>query len=315
MFALQILLGFVLLIGSAEILVRGAVALAHRIHVSPMIIGLTIVAYGTTMPELVVSLEAARNGAVGVAIGNVVGSNIANILLILGIAAVIAPIPCEGRTMRREGVVAIFAAFLLAALALDGKLAPWHGIGMIALLVGLTFWSVRRDRRQRRLAAEISKEELPKGPSSLPAAGGRLLGGVVGIRIGAPLLVDGAVTMAQILGVSDAVIGLTVVAVGTSLPELATAVVAARRGDPEVALGNILGANTYNIMFILGLVAIIAPVTIPPSIAGLDIWLMLIVTLVFAGSALLTGRISRGLGIGFLLAYGAYTTYQYTGAA
>jgi cation:H+ antiporter len=168
----QILIGFVLLIGSTEFLVRGAGALAHRIHVAPMIIGLTIVAYGTTMPELVVSLTAVRNDAIGVAFGNVVGSNIANILLLMGVVAVIAPIPCEGRTMRRKGVVVIFAAYLLTALALEGALARWHGMVMIALLIGLTYWSIRRDCCRHRLAREISKTELLKEPRSLlaPAA-------------------------------------------------------------------------------------------------------------------------------------------------
>ncbi|MFQ5955755.1 MAG: calcium/sodium antiporter [Kiloniellales bacterium] len=308
--------GFVLLLVGAELLVRGAVALARRIGVSQLLIGLTVVAYGTTAPELVVSLRAALGGAPAIAVGNVVGSNIANMLLILGVAALIYPLVCRPGALRRDGPVVIAAALVMVALGLVGHIDRWHGAIMLAALVGLTLRTYRAERRDGA-AAEIHVREAEEFSAGQPRTATLMavfvVIGVAGVVAGSHLLVGGAIQIARDLGVSEAVIGLTLVAVGTSLPELATAVVAAYRGHPEVALGNVLGANTFNVLAIMGLVSLVTPLPIPAQIAGFDIWVMLGVTLFLVPWLMTRGRVGPGLAAAFLVAYGAYVVALYAG--
>ncbi len=307
--------GLIMLLFGAEFLVRGAVALARRLKVSPMVIGLTIVAYGTTAPELVVSLKAALIGATGIAVGNVVGSNIANILLILGTSAVIFPIVCQPRKLIRDGAVIGAVAVFFALLGLGGVITPWHGIPMLAALVGFSVYAYISERRGGGAAEmhEHEEAEFEDVPQALWLTLLSIIGGVACVVLGAQLLLDGAIELARMFGVSEAVIGLTLVAIGTSLPELATAVVAAYRRHSDVALGNVLGANLYNILGIMGVVSVITPITIPAQMVAFDLWVMVAVTFALLIALFAARGISRPLGIGFLAAYGAYVWVEYYG--
>ncbi len=307
--------GLIMLLFGAEFLVRGAVALARRLKVSPMVIGLTIVAYGTTAPELVVSLKAALIGAPGIAVGNVVGSNIANILLILGTSAVIFPIVCKPRGLIRDGAVVGIVAVFFALLGLGGVITPWHGIPMLAALVAFSVYAFITERRGGAAAELHEREsaEFDDVPQALWLTLLSILGGLASIIYGAQLLLTGAIDLARMFGVSEAVIGLTLVAIGTSLPELATAVVAAYRRHSDVALGNVLGANIYNILGIMGVVSVITPITIPAQMIAFDLWVLVAVTGVLLTAIFAARGISRPLGIGFLMLYACYIGIEYYG--
>ncbi len=312
---LEILGGFVLLLFGADFLVRGAVALARRFNISPMVIGMTIVAYGTTAPELVVSVEAALKGAPGISVGNVVGSNIANILLILGAAALVHPIHCTPRLIYRDSSVMLGAAFVFVGLALTGSISRTQGIAMIAAIVCYslyTYWAERR-RGHNTDIHEKEAEEFSEGPQSVWLALLAVIGGIVSVVVGAHILISGAVTAARFFGVGEEVIGLTLVAVGTSLPEMATAVVAAWRRHTDIAIGNVIGANIYNVLAIMGVVSIITPLEIPAQIVRFDIWFMLAVTLALLVAAVALKGVSRAVGGVFLGAYAVYVMLQYYG--
>ncbi len=314
---LQIAAGFILLLLGAEFLVRGAVALARRLEVSPMVIGMTVVAYGTTAPELVVSLEAALTDVPAIAVGNVIGSNIANILLILGTAAVIYPIACKPGALKRDGAVMLAAAVLMVILGLTGAITAVQGAVMLLALITLTlyaYWSERRNSASADLLIREA-EEFAEWPRSLWPSLLAVIGGIATVVFGAQILVAAAVELARDFGISEAVIGLTLVAVGTSLPELATAAVAAYRRHPDIAIGNVVGANTYNILAILGVVSVVEPLTIPAQIVGFDIWFMLAATVLLLAMILVRGGLSRAVGAGFLVIYGFYLVAEYTGIA
>jgi len=315
---LQFVGGFVLLLFGAEYLVRGAVSLARQLNVSPMIIGMTIVAYGTTSPELVVSLQAAVDGLPGISVGNVVGSNIANILLILGASAVIYPIAVQPKTLYRDASVMMGSALLFTALALSGTIERWQGMLMVAALIAFSLYAFRTERKRGKandpgdLSEELA-EEFEGPPQQTWLALLSIIGGIVAVIVGAKLLVNGAVITARYFGVGEEVIGLTIVAVGTSLPELATAVVAAVRRHSAVAVGNIMGAGIYNLLAIMGLVSAVAPISVPPQILVFDIWFMLAVTAVLLLFLLMRGGLNRAVATSFLLAFVCYTALQYYG--
>lgn len=315
---LQFVGGFVLLLFGAEYLVRGAVSLARRLKVTPMIIGMTIVAYGTTSPELVVSLQAAIDNSPGISVGNVVGSNICNILLILGLSAVIFPIVVKPTTLYRDAAMCMGTAILFTALALSGTIERWQGLLMVAILAAFSIYAFRVERKRGKandpgdLPEELA-EEFKESPKALWLALLSVIGGIVAVVAGAKLLVTAAVDAARFLGVGEEVIGLTVVAVGTSLPELATATVAAIRRHSEVAVGNILGAGIYNLLAIMGLVSVVNPIPVPPQILLFDLWVMLAVTAMLLLLLLWQKGLSRPLGALFLLGFVAYTTLQYYG--
>ncbi|MFP4275442.1 MAG: calcium/sodium antiporter [Paracoccaceae bacterium] len=292
--------GLGLLLLGGELLVGGAVGLALRWRVPPMVIGLTLVGFGTSLPELLTSVQAALRGSPGIALGNVVGSNTANILLIGGLAAAMAAIPVARDGLRRDGGWMLAAA--LAALALVFLPVIGRGAGL-ALLAGLAafLWVSLRGGRAAPPTEELLETMRPAWSSALRMTLG--LGLTVG---GAAALVEGAVALATQAGLPEAVIGLTLVAVGTSLPELATSVIAARRGQPEVALGNILGSNVFNVLGILGVTALIAPLPVDAMIRGFDIWVMLAATLALLAVAWTGTRISRREGLALLLAYLVY---------
>jgi cation:H+ antiporter len=315
---LQLAVGFILLLFGAEYLVRGAVAVARRLNVSPMVIGMTIVAWGTTSPELVVSLEAAFDGYPGISVGNVVGSNIANILLILGTAAVIFPIAVRPKALRRDALVMMGSALLFTGLALSGTIERWQGALMVAALFAFSAYAFQQERKRGKsndpgdLAEELA-DEFKETPQATWLAVLSVIGGLVAVVSGAKLLVSAAVTAAQVLGVSEAVIGLTIVAVGTSLPEFATAVVAAIRRHSDVAVGNIMGAGIYNLLAIMGLVSVVAPVAVPPQILIFDLWTMIAVTALLLFFLLFRKGLTRVAGALFLTLFATYTFAQYYG--
>lgn len=302
-----ILAGLAGLVFGGDLLVRGAVDLAKRIGLSPLVIGLTLVGFGTSTPELVTSLQAALTGSPGIAVGNVVGSNIANIFLILGLAAVLTPIAIDRKSFRRDGLALGLSALLCLAAVERGHLGQLTGLIFIAALVAyLAFALVQERRTQTELPRDssLSADTLAMG---LPWADlVRVLAGLALTIVGARFLVSGAIDIAARLGVSEAVIGLTIVAIGTSLPELVTTFAAARRGQSDIAFGNIVGSNIFNVLFILGSTALIKPIDVPPSIATVDIWVMMAATALALMSAVTRWRISRAEGGFLLLCYVAY---------
>jgi cation:H+ antiporter len=307
--------GLVLLFLGGEALVRGAVSLASRLGVSKLVISLTVVALGTSAPELVVVLQAALEGAPGVAVGNVVGSNITNVLLILGVAAMIMPIVTESSAIARDGVAMVLASVVFIALACVGEFRAWSGAVLLILLIGyfgLRYWG---DRREGAAAREHAREVdgMVADHLSLPLAALVTVAGLAVLVVGADLLVDGAVAVARAHGVSEAVIGLTLVAFGTSLPELATCAVAAWRKHPDVALGNVLGSNMFNLLGVMGAVALVTPVGVPQQIIHFDVWIMLAVS-VLVLPLLMTGRrLGRVEALALTLLYFGYVAVQFLG--
>ncbi len=317
---LMILAGLVLLFFGGEALLRGAVALAERFGLSKFLVSAVIVGFGTSMPELVVSVGAALKGAPDIALGNIVGSNIANILLIVGFAAVLCPMLVAVKDVKRDVYLMIGASVLLCVTTFVGVLNFWIGILMMMALLANVAWAYHLDRSTAKKALKVRKEaghaepevhhDMHPALAALYCAGGLAL-----LALGADWLVDGASNVARGFGIADAVIGLTVVAVGTSLPELATAVVAAYRKHGEMIVGNIVGSNIFNILSILGITAMITPIPFVGQIARVDVWLMLMVALAYGGLLLAGAKVGRVAGVVMLVAYAVYNVWLYVGAA
>jgi cation:H+ antiporter len=261
---LMVLGGLVLLFIGGEGLVRGSVSVARKLNISELVIGLTLVGFGTSVPELVTSLRAINEGAVGIAVGNVVGSNIANILLVLGIAALIHPIITNPRALMRDTSVMVIVTILLCGLIWFDLFSRLAGFMLMACLVAYVGFSLFADQTTGDEASALHAEEAETVEANYGVIFGILmaLAGLVGVVFGAKLLVDGGVTIAREFGISETVIGLSIVAVGTSLPELATSAIAAFRGKADVALGNIIGSNIFNILGILGVTALVHPFSV-----------------------------------------------------
>jgi cation:H+ antiporter len=303
--------GLALLLFSADFMVRGAVGVARRAGLSPLIIGLTVVAIGTSAPELVTTLTATLDGTPDLALGNVIGSNLANMLLILGIAALIKPVACAPRVIARDGTMVLVATVLFVGFAMTGVFVLWHGLVLLAALtlyLGMTYRAERQMESESLHAKEV--EEVSGVPEQAMLAALFLLGGLIGTVLGAKLLVDGGVAVAESLGVSKTVIGLTLVAIGTSLPELAIVVVASLRGHADVALGNVLGSNIFNLLGITGVVAVVAPLQVSASLLQFDIWLLLGVTALLMPLMLTGGRLSRREGTLLVLLYAGFLAFQ-----
>ncbi|MAW87219.1 MAG: sodium:calcium antiporter [Phyllobacteriaceae bacterium] len=292
--------GLVLLFAGGEALVRGAVGLSRRFGVSELVIGLTIVGFGTSTPELLVSLDAALSGQSDIALGNVIGSNTANILLIVGLSTLIAPIAAWDTAVRREAMIMAGAAFVVMGIALTGIISLLSGLIMLAMLGAFLFAAFRSSRQ------DSAKEEHEPEGRSLTFLVLVTAAGLAALFGGARLLVDGATAIATALGVSQAVIGLTIVAVGTSLPELATSLVAAIRGNSAVSLGNIVGSNIFNIFGILGITAIVTPIPVAASMQQFDIPVMVASSLLLLAILRFATRIPRLAGAAMLAGYGAY---------
>ena len=271
---LLILGGLLLLFAGGEGLVRGSVGIARKLGVSELIIGLTLVGFGTSVPELVTSLRAIETDSVGIAVGNVLGSNVANILLVLGIAAILRPILTNPRALARDGMFMIAVTGVFAALVYFDLFTRPVGIALVVLLVVYMIVSILTDQRPNSQAAAVhsAEAEIVEATDAMWLAVVLALGGIAAVIFGARFLVDGASSVAKTFGVSDAIIGLSIVAVGTSLPELVTSAMAAIRGKSDVALGNILGSNIFNILGIMGITAIVHPfsVMVPATRAVAD---------------------------------------------
>ena len=305
--------GLVALIVGAELLVRGASRLALSLGISPLVVGLTIVAFGTSSPELAVSVGAALEGRTDIAVGNVVGSNIFNVLFILGLSALITPLVVNAQIIRQEVPIMIGASLLLLAFGLDGRLSLLDCVLLLALLVTYTLFLVVQSRRETRATRDEYDQVLLKSRWDAHWAVQVLLviAGLVLLVVGSNGLVQAATAFAKALGVSDLVIGLTIVAAGTSMPELATSVMAAVRKERDIAVGNIIGSNTFNILGCLGLTGLVAPGGIPiaPSVLNFDLWVMLAVAFACL-PVFVTGReIARWEGAVFLGYYAAYAAY------
>ena len=308
---LQLVIGFVLLVKGADYFVDGSSSLAKRFRIPTVVIGLTIVAFGTSAPELATSLSAAMKGSNDIAIGNVVGSNIFNTLIVLGASAAITPIAVSKGVIKRDYPLSIFAAALLAVLSLDtllfGKeqmrIGRFDGLILLVCFAAFLYLTVRQGLKGRAENEEEEIEALPLWKSLLFIALG--LGAIV---LGAAWAVDGAKAIAKVAGMSDALIGLTIVAFGTSLPELVTSVVAARKGESDIAVGNVVGSNIFNIFLILGASGSILPMTMDDSYVFDMIVLALVMILSYIPIAR-TKKVSRSFGIIMIVAYVVYTAY------
>lgn len=292
------LIGLVALFAGGEFLVRGSSSIARHYRLSPLLIGLTIVGFGTSAPELMVSVQAAIEGQPAIAIGNVLGSNVANILLILGVSAAIAPLLIPIKKIWRDLGFMLLATAAIWVMLLDGIVTRPEGVmlvlGLILFLTSAFLFG----------KSEVDTDTTP--PMKMPLAIGLTLAGLVALVIGAHFLVDSATTIARSFGVSEALIGLTIVAVGTSLPELATSVVAAMRKQTEIAVGNVVGSNVFNIFSILGITAIISPIPADPRFASIDMLWVAGTAIGLTVIAVLLRGVPRIAGFGLLAAYAAY---------
>ena len=310
-----IAVGLVVLIAAGDALVRGAVACSLRFGLSPVIVSATVVAFGTSAPELLISVNAALEGAPGIALGNVVGSNIANVWLILGLPALIAPIAGCGNDAHRNLYFMIAATALFTAFVLTGEIGAWEGLALLAFVAVMIGESLRHALAIRGGGVPSADEaealeEIDDIDPTMPQwkIAGLILVGIVGLPLGADLLVDGARGVALVLGVSEAVVGLTIVAIGTSLPELATTMMAALRNQADVAIGNVVGSNIFNLTAIIGAAAVVAPMQVPAEILERDLWIMLAATAALLPYVLMCKRICRITGAVYLVAYAAFLT-------
>ena len=312
---LQLVGGLVILLLGGDFLVRGAVALARRLGVSPLVIGLTVVAFGTSAPELIVSIEAALNGVPGLAIGNVVGSNVANVFLVLGAPALLFPIVCQAPSLNRDVVVMIAASMLFVTFCWTGTLVAWQGAILVAVLLAFLINSYVSERDDGQGHAEYGEEFDGVGafPQSVLVFLGLIVVGLAGLLFGSHILINGAVGAARAWGVSETVIGLTLVALGTSLPELATTIVAAVRKHGGIAVGNVVGSNMFNILGVMGVTSLIIPVRIPEQTLQFDLWVMMAAALVLLPFAIRQIPIGRGTGVLFSIAYVGFISIQYFG--
>lgn len=313
-------IGFVLLIGGAEVLVRGASKLAVVAGISPLVVGLTVVAYGTSAPELAVTVQSSYAGQPDIAIGNVVGSNIANILLILGIAASVAPLVVSKQLVRLDVPIMIAISAVMLAMAWDGVVTQIEGGILVAGAVGYSVFAIELSRKQEKAANAANEDYEPPPKTSFVVILkqiGLIVVGLALLVVGARWLVNGATALAQWFGVSELIIALTIVAVGTSLPEIATSVIASLRGERDIAVGNAVGSNIFNILLVLGVCAMVAPgagVPISPSAVTFDIPIMIAVAVACLPIFFTGYAIKRWEGLMFLAYYGAYTTYLYLSA-
>jgi cation:H+ antiporter len=306
MVALLLAFGLAALLVGGDLLVRGAVGIAQRFGLPPLVIGLTLVGFGTSTPELLTSLQGALAGAPGIALGNVVGSNIANILLILGVAALIAPVAVDRAAFRRDGTAMALATLAVAALCASGAVGRVAGAALVAALAVYLWTTLRQAPAEAAVVYEAEARSAPAPPGRPWRAALFFAGGLALVILGARWLVAGAVSLAEAAGLSETVIGLTIVAIGTSLPELVTSATAARRGESGVAFGNVVGSNIFNLLGILGLTALAVPLPVPPEIVARDLWALLGATALMAALAVTGWRVSRREGAALLVLYAAY---------
>jgi cation:H+ antiporter len=300
----------------AEWLVRGAASLALRFGIRPLVVGLTVVALGTSMPEFLVNFFAAFSDEDSLALGNIIGSNICNIALILGLSAIILPLSVRPEILRKEYPMMVFVSLLFYLLSLDGVISKLDGLLLVLLLVAFLLFLVIDTRRHADRQKLEAVTALPEGDAlmSVPKKVAFLLGGMVMLTIGARLMVYGATNIAESMGISNIVIGLTVVAIGTSLPELAASVVGALKNEADLSVGNILGSNLLNVLFVVGLVALIRPLQVDPASISIHFPVMIGFTVLLLPLAWTQYRITRlegGLLVTGFVAYMVYLLVPY----
>jgi len=310
---LLVFAGLVILLIAGDFLVKGAVSLSLRLGIPALIVSFTIVGFGTSAPELLIAIQSALEGAPGIAIGNVIGSNIANVLLVLGVPALFFTLDTRRCDTQRTYIQMIAASLVFIALSFLGPLYIWHGIILLALLaamLGDAFHSARKARRSANTGC-VTSEELSELEDADPnmaiwKVSAYMIAGIIGLPFGADILIEGAVGIADERGISQEVVGLTIVAIGTSLPELATTVVAALRRQADVALGNVIGSNMFNLLAIMGIASFFGPLEVAPRFLSGDLWIMLASSLALALFVFFKLKLSRIWGFMYLAAYVAY---------
>ena len=303
--------GLVILWKCAEFLVAGAVGLAERLGISHLVVGLTVVAMGTSAPEVAASIAAVFREAGGgdLAIGNVYGSNIANLALVGGLCALIRPINVQRSVLRREMPVMMLVALLLWPVLSNLSLSRLEGIVLLVIFAVLIWLTVQIARKEEQKSENSAEQRSATTISSMKKCILFVVIGLAGLALGAKITVDGAVFIGRQVGLSEALIGLTIIAIGTSLPELATCLVAAIKGQDDISIGNLVGSNIFNTLLVVGIAGTIRPFSIVQRLAGIDYWIMIIVSFWFAGAALIGKRISRTNGAFLLCGYVAYMVY------
>lgn len=309
--------GFILLVAGAELLVRGAARGAALLRISPLVIGLTVVAFGTSAPELAVSIQAGLSGKADIAVANVVGSNIFNILFTLGLCAMIQPLRVAQQLILFDVPLMAGLSVVTVGLAWDGRFSPWDGLLFVVILILYNIWAIRQSRResaavQAEYAQEYGAQTVPSFTWTAVVQNLALvLVGLVILVLGARWLVDGAVAIAHWLGVSDMIIGLTIVAVGTSLPEIATSIIATLRNERDIAIGNVVGSNIFNLLAILGIASLVTPggLIVAPAMRHFDLFFMAAVALACLPILFSGYTITRWEGAFFFVGYIAYTAY------
>lgn len=306
---LLLVVGLVLLTIGADVLVKGASSLAGALGISPLIIGLTVVAFGTSAPEMSVSVSSAFKGSAEIAVGNVVGSNIFNVLFILGVSAIAASLVVQKQLVRFDIPIMIYASFIVLLMGIDGQISRFDGLLLFAGIIAYTVFLIKEARREGVLVVDGGDDIAP--PQPLWKNNILIVVGLVMLVVGSQWLVDGAVEIAKYFGLSELVIGLTIVAAGTSLPELATSVMASLKGERDIAIGNIVGSNIFNIGAVLGLSSIVAPqgLSVTGTLLTIDIPVMLLVALVCLPVLLSNYTITRVDGVAFLACYVVYVIY------
>lgn len=306
-----VVVGLFMLVFAGDALVKGAVNLSLRIGIPPLIVGLTIVAMGTSAPELLVSIQAVLDGAAGIAMGNVVGSNIANILLVLGIPAIISGLNTQECKTTKSYWVMVGVALLFTGLAFRGEFDFISGLVLCAVMIAILL-DAGRDAMRGRGAADVcavgAEDDVEGADPNMPwwKIGAFLIVGLIGLPVGADLLVTNATVIARDYGVPETVIGLTLVAVGTSLPELATSVMAALRREADVALGNVIGSNIFNLAGIIGITSLIGNVPVDPVFLSFDLWVMIAVSILVLPFAVLKWNLTRSWGMALTALYAGY---------
>ena len=303
---IMILIGFVVLMMGAEFTVKGAVALANKLNVPAMIIGLTVVSFGTCLPEFVVSVRAVVEGASGIVIGNVVGANIANVLLILGFTAMVSPFKCNVAAIVRDYKFLMAVTILFMALAWGGEITPPEGVLLLSMLLVYLIYNFRNSKLDEP-DLSVSSDEADRGWLVILFF---LIAGLYGVRYGSDWLIEGAVDVAEQCGISHAIIGLTMIAFGTSLPELATSVMASLKGHADVAIGNVIGSSIMNILLVTGFTAFSGGLDVPHQFLTFDMWVMFLASGSILPIVYRTHRVSRLDGLTYFFGYVVYMTVQ-----